>query len=149
MRRRDAYTRNVPTNSGDEIPPLCGGRCSSPPRSHVLLLYRRCAMHESLPVFSSLLPAQGEKNMRASWFLNCNFAALWLGQSVSQLGDALIEVTFPIWVGILTNDPTHVAVVAATEVLPAFCIGPLAGACADRWNPRTTMMVWDLLRAIL
>ncbi|MFL5592396.1 MAG: MFS transporter [Ktedonobacteraceae bacterium] len=84
--------------------------------------------------------------MCASWFLNRNFASLWFGQSVAQLGDAIIEVTLPIWVGILTNDPTHVALVAATEVLPALCIGPFAGACADRWNPRTTMIVCDLLR---
>jgi len=87
--------------------------------------------------------------MRSFWFLNRNFASLWFGQAVSQLGDAIIEVTLPIWVGILTNDPTRVALVAATEVLPAFCIGPFAGACADRWNPRTTMMVCDLLRGIL
>lgn len=87
--------------------------------------------------------------MPSSWFLNRNFASLWLGQSVSQLGDALIEVTLPIWVGILTNDPTHVALVAATEVLPALFIGPFAGACADRWNPRPTMIVCDLLRGIL
>lgn len=85
--------------------------------------------------------------MRSCWFLNRNFALLWLGQSASQLGDALIEVTLPIWVGMLTNDPTHVALVAATEVLPAFCLGPFAGAYADRWNPRITMMICDLLRA--
>jgi Transmembrane secretion effector len=64
---------------------------------------------------------------------------------VSQLGDAIIEVTLPIRVGILTNDPAHVALVAATEVLPACCLGPFAGACADRWNPRMTMIVCDLL----
>lgn len=87
--------------------------------------------------------------MPSSWFLNRHFASLWLGQSVSQLGDALIEVTLPIWVGILTNDPTHVALVAATEVLPTLFLGPCAGACADRWNPRITMIVCDLLRAIL
>src|ERR1051326_3628966 len=87
--------------------------------------------------------------MSSSWFLNRHFASLWLGQSVSQLGDALIEVTLPIWMGILTNDPTHVALVAATEVLPTLFIGPFAGACADRWNPRTTMIVCDLLRGIL
>jgi MFS family permease len=87
--------------------------------------------------------------MRTSWLLNRHFALLWLGQSISQLGDAIIEVTLPIWVGILTNDPTHVALVAATEVLPALCIGPFAGACADRWNPRTTMIVCDLLRGVL
>jgi MFS family permease len=85
----------------------------------------------------------------SSWFLNRHFAALWFGQSLSQLADALIEVTLPIWVGILTKDPTHVALVAATEVLPVLFIGPVAGACADRWNPRTMMIVCDLLRGIL
>jgi MFS family permease len=89
---------------------------------------------------------KGEKNMRSSWFLNRHFASLWFGQSISQLGDAIIEVTLPIWVGLLTNDPTQVALIAATEVLPALCLGPFAGAYADRWNPRTTMIVCDLLR---
>lgn len=84
--------------------------------------------------------------MRSSWILNRHFASLWFGQSISQLGDAIIEVTLPIWVGILTNDPTQVALVAATEVLPAFCLGPFTGALVDRWNPRTIMIVCDVLR---
>lgn len=85
--------------------------------------------------------------MRFSWILNRQFAALWFGQSVSQLGDAIIEVTLPIWAAILTNDPTQVALVAATEVLPGILLGPFTGALVDRWNPRTTMIVCDLLRA--
>ncbi|MDQ2902237.1 MAG: MFS transporter [Chloroflexota bacterium] len=85
--------------------------------------------------------------MRSSWILNSHFAALWFGQSISQLGDAVIEVTLPIWAAILTNDPTQVALVAATEVVPAFCLGPFTGALVDRWNSRTTMIVCDLLRA--
>ncbi len=87
--------------------------------------------------------------MRACRFLHRPFASLWLGQTVSQLGDALIEVTLPIWVGMLTNNPTHVALVAATEVLPTLLFAPLAGACADRWPPRTTMIVCDLLGGLL
>ena len=82
--------------------------------------------------------------MRSCWFLNRHFASLWFGQSISQLGDAIIEVTLPIWVSLLTNDPTQVALIAATEVLPALCFGPFAGTYADRWNPRTTMIVCDL-----
>lgn len=86
--------------------------------------------------------------MPSSWLLNRNFALLWFGQSISQLGDAIIEVTLPIWVGILTHNPTSVALIATTEVLPPLCFGPLAGACVDRWNPRTTMIFCDLLRCI-
>ncbi|HEX4206308.1 MAG TPA: MFS transporter [Ktedonobacteraceae bacterium] len=87
--------------------------------------------------------------MKHTWFINRNFAFLWFGQSLSQLGDAVIEVTLPIWVGMLTNDSAHVAGVAATEMLPSLCIGPLAGVLADCKNPRITMMACDILRTIL
>src|SRR6266516_6560950 len=106
-------------------------RSSTPSRSHVPLFC--IAVAPRMNHFLILHYTQGEKNMPSSWFLNRNFAYLWFGQSISQLGDAIIEVTLPIWVGILTNDPAHVALVAATEVLPACCLGPFAGACADRW----------------
>lgn len=81
-----------------------------------------------------------------SWFINRNFALLWFGQGISQLGDAIIEVTLPIWVGILTNSPSHVAGVVVAEVLPAILIGPIAGVLADRWNPARVMIVCDILR---
>ncbi|HEU5199886.1 MAG TPA: MFS transporter [Ktedonobacterales bacterium] len=87
--------------------------------------------------------------MSRAWFINRQFVSLWLGQSVSQLGDAVLEVTLPIWVGLLTNNPAQVAGVALAETLPALCLGPLAGVAADRWNPRKTMLACDLLRGLL
>ena len=84
--------------------------------------------------------------MRSSWCLNRHFAWLWFGQSISQLGDAIIEITFPLWITLLTHAPLQVALVVATEVLPPLCLAPLTGMLADRWNPRTTMIVCDLVR---
>lgn len=86
--------------------------------------------------------------MPRAWFINRQFVSLWLGQSVSQLGDAVLEVTLPVWVGLLTNNPAQVAGVALAEALPALCPGPLAGVVADRWNPRRTMLACDLLRGL-
>jgi hypothetical protein len=68
------------------------------------------------------------------------FSFLWLGQAVSQLGDAVIEVTLPVRVGLLTGSPSQVAGVAATATLPALLAGPFAGVLADRWDPRKTMI---------
>ena len=86
---------------------------------------------------------------KPKWFLNFNFAAYWFSQSTSQLGDAVAEVVLPVWAGILTESPGHVAGVAAAEMLPALVIGPLAGVIADRWNPKILMIVCDILRSIL
>jgi MFS family permease len=80
---------------------------------------------------------------------NRNFASLWFGQGLSQLGDAVHEVTLPVWVGLLTGSAGHVATVAAAQMLPALIAGPVAGVFADRWNARATMLVCDLLRALL
>ena len=81
--------------------------------------------------------------------MNRHFVRIWAGQSVSQLGDAVVEVTLPVWVGILTGSPAHVAGVAAAEILPALVLGPFAGALADRLDRRKTMVACDLLRAAL
>ncbi len=72
-----------------------------------------------------------------------------MGQAVSQLGDAVIEVTLPVWVGLLTGSPSQVAGVAIAETLPALLAGPFAGVLADRWDPRKTMLACDVLRALL
>ena len=58
-------------------------------------------------------------------------------------------MTLPIWVGVLTGSPQHVAGVAAVEALPALLVGPLAGVLADRRDPRATMVACDLARAML
>ena len=81
--------------------------------------------------------------------MNRHFVRLWLGQSISQLGDAVIEVTLPVWIGMLTGSPGHVAGVAAAEILPSLLVGPFAGALADRFDARKAMIVCDLVRAAL
>ena len=81
--------------------------------------------------------------------MNRHFVRIWLGQSASQLGDAVVEVTLPVWVGMLTGSPGHVAGVAVAEILPSLLAGPFAGALADRLDARKAMVVCDLLRAAL
>jgi MFS family permease len=61
----------------------------------------------------------------------------------------MVEVTLPVWVGMLTGSPGHVAGVAAAEILPSLLAGPFAGALADRLDARKAMIVCDLVRAVL
>lgn len=61
----------------------------------------------------------------------------------------MVEVTLPVWVGMLTGSPGHVAGVAAAEILPSLLAGPFAGALADRLDARKAMVACDLVRAAL
>jgi hypothetical protein len=61
----------------------------------------------------------------------------------------MVEATLPVWVGMLSGSPGHVAGVAAAEILHALLAGPFAGALADRLDARKAMIVCDLVRAVL
>jgi MFS family permease len=85
---------------------------------------------------------------------NRNWQKLWLGQTISQVGDYIFDTTLVLWVGAKITvgtayAPAAVAGVLIAAAVPTVLIGPLAGVFADRWNRRRTMMVADLLRAVL
>lgn len=85
--------------------------------------------------------------------INRNFRLLWLGQSVSVLGDFVFDTTLTIWIAVIIAHgqpwaPLAVSGVLLAAALPTFVIGPLAGVFADRWNKRLTMLRMDGLRAL-
>jgi predicted MFS family arabinose efflux permease len=78
---------------------------------------------------------------------NPSFGLLWTGQLLSDTGSWLLVVAVPVYVLHLTGSARDAGVAFVAEVLPVLLIGPAAGVLADRWNPRTTMIVSDLVRA--
>src|SRR6185312_3352469 len=78
------------------------------------------------------------------------FKRLWLAQGVSILGDFLAIfgvinlITFR-WHG----TPLQVTNVMIAYIIPLTVIGPLAGVFIDRWNVKRTMILSDLIRAVL
>src|SRR5947209_9122319 len=78
------------------------------------------------------------------------FRRLWFALSLSSLGD---------WLGLLalaalavqlrhgtSNQAYALAGVLIVRLLPALLLGPLAGAFADRYDRRKTMVVCDTIR---
>ena len=78
---------------------------------------------------------------------NPSFGLLWTGQLLSDTGSWLLVVAVPVYVLHLTGSARDAGVAFVAEVLPVLLIGPAAGVLADRWSPRTTMIVSDLVRA--
>ncbi|TFV48552.1 dTMP kinase [Blastococcus sp. TF02A-35] len=78
-----------------------------------------------------------------------DFRKLWMSSALSSFGD---------WLGLLAITATATALVdgyaanfalggvLAFRLLPAIVLGPLAGAFADRFDRRKTMVVSDILR---
>lgn len=86
--------------------------------------------------------------------INRNFALLWAGQAVSQVGDWVFDTTLVVWIGAVLGRgqswaPAAVSGVFLATALPYFFVGSVAGVFVDRWDKRRTMMRMDAARAVL
>src|SRR5215470_6836330 len=91
---------------------------------------------------------------RVGPFLNRNFGLLWLGQTISVIGDFVFDTTLVVWIATSLAKNQSWAPLAVSGVLfatsvPVLLIGPVAGVFVDRWNKRRTMLAMDALRILL
>ncbi|HMS56368.1 MAG TPA: MFS transporter [Fimbriimonadaceae bacterium] len=72
------------------------------------------------------------------------FRNLWLGQAISQLGDALYYVVFMFMVKKLTGSAAMVGLVGAVETLPFLLFSAYGGVVADRMDRKKIMLLSDI-----
>jgi len=72
----------------------------------------------------------------------------FLAQTVSSLGDWIGVIAIAIFAQRL-GGYAGVGAVMTARVLPGFIMGPVAGVIADRWNRKRTMVISDVVRAVL
>lgn len=98
------------------------------------------------------IPASREGERTQSPYLrlsrNRNFSLLWFGQFVSFLGDRLHQVALGVLV-LQRASPLDFGLTMAATAIPNVFLGPLAGALVDRWDRKRTMVISDLMRAVL
>lgn len=82
-------------------------------------------------------------------FRNGSFVALWLGQTISFVGDYFYWLAIPIMVERLTGSALLVGLSVISSTLPMLVLGPVAGVFVDRWDRKRTMIIADLLRGLL
>ena len=80
---------------------------------------------------------------------NRNFRLLFIGQTISQLGDWFNTVAVYALLLDLTGSATAVAWMLIVQLLPIAFIGPVAGVVVDRLNRRRIMMAADIIRGCL
>lgn len=83
-----------------------------------------------------------------------DFALLWGGQAISDIGDFVFDTTLVLWIATRLAHgqpwaPLAVSGLFLARALPTVLVGPLAGVFVDRWDKRQTLLRMDLLRAAL
>jgi len=81
-------------------------------------------------------------------FGNGNWIRLWVGQTISQLGDFVATIAFPLLVYEITKSAVGLGIGFIIELLPIVIVSPIVGVFADRWNRRTILLVSDSVRVL-
>ena len=92
------------------------------------------------------VPSQRAESPYLRLARNANFALFWVGQLVSLFGDRVHQMALAVLVAARFG-PLDVGIVFAMTAIPNVVLGPLAGALADRWDRRLTMIGCDIVRA--
>ncbi len=77
-----------------------------------------------------------------------NYALLWFGGFVSQLGDFILFVGLPYEIYRLTGNTLATAGMVLAFLIPNILLGSVAGVFVDRWDRRRLMVTVNLLQAV-
>lgn len=77
------------------------------------------------------------------------FLRLWLGLSISYVGDQFTTIALLWFVLQLTGSGVAISLVLLCFQLPSMITGPLLGVILDRWQPRWVMGIDNCIRALL
>ena len=90
----------------------------------------------------------------AGVFINRDFVFLWIGETVSILGDFVFNTTLVVWIAaVLARGqawaPLAVSGVFIAAAAPAILVAPLAGALVDRLGKRAVTLTGAALSALV
>ena len=80
---------------------------------------------------------------------NAGFRMLWIGQLLSDTGSEIALLAYPLLILALTHSAVLAGVVGTARAVTLTCLQLPAGALADRFDRRRTMIICDSLRAAL
>lgn len=99
----------------------------------------------------------GHIGKRRAFFVNKNFAMIWIGGTIARLSEGIVYAAFGLWIFNSfgsSQSPNAVAFVTKAIVwialLALFGVGPLAGVFVDRWaDKRRVLLFTSALRAFI
>ena len=80
---------------------------------------------------------------------NPGFRAVWGAAVVSGLGDRIATIALYLLIFDLTGNPVDLGLLAATQIIPAIVLGPVAGLVCDRLPRKSIMVAGDIVSALV
>jgi MFS family permease len=80
---------------------------------------------------------------------NRNYALLWTGQLVSEMGNRFHWIAISLWIYALTHSASAVSIAVASMFGGSLFASVWAGAIADRFNRKAILVGSDIVRAVL
>lgn len=80
---------------------------------------------------------------------NRNYVLLWVGGLISSMGDWVLRSALPFYVYVRTGSALAAGLTFIASTLPWIVLSSVAGVFVDRWDQKWTMIVADLIRAVL
>ena len=81
--------------------------------------------------------------------LGADYRQLWRASAISNLGDGVFLVTFPLLAASVSHDPIAVSAVTLAFTVPWLLFALVSGALVDRWDRLVLMRRVDVIRAML
>jgi MFS family permease len=78
-----------------------------------------------------------------------NFSLLWFGGLISFAGDWVLFVALPLYIYALTGSVLATGILFVVNTVPGILLGSVAGVYADRWDRKQTLVITNLMRAVL
>lgn len=81
---------------------------------------------------------------------NRNYFWLWMGQTISLVGDQIRDWAMIYWIFRASGESPIVQSLSFIAVMaPQLVLGPVAGVLVDRWDRRKVMLISDLVRGFI
>jgi MFS family permease len=78
-----------------------------------------------------------------------DFLLAWLGGLISMIGDWVLFIALPIYIYQLTDSTLATSAMFVAAILPALLLGSVAGVFVDRWDRKRTMVIANLVFAVV
>jgi MFS family permease len=83
-----------------------------------------------------------------SLWRNRDYLLLWGGQVISNIGNEVSTIAFPLLVLLVTGSPAQAGFISALRVLTYVLLVLPAGAIVDRWDRKRMMIICDTVRTL-
>ncbi|HWI64841.1 MAG TPA: MFS transporter [Symbiobacteriaceae bacterium] len=99
-----------------------------------------------MAVLAETAPAQAAP---AKLWQNRTFLSIWIGHTISIIGDGFHSVALGLWILQTTGSSTAMAAIMAVRALTGVLLGAVAGTVVDRTDRRRMMIAMDAVRFVL